>query len=158
MSLEDSLQAILLLDDVPATTRDQAIEAILTRLAGDHLIAAELVGALRDSISLRDELGPTGIGEGVAIPHAWHPELDRVVVALAISRMGLDYPSLDGQRVHIVLLVLTPPSAEYEPEKQRVFDLWLRHLREPAFRASLTLAATPEALVAAIREMPLADS
>jgi PTS system nitrogen regulatory IIA component len=157
MSLEESLQAILLLDVAPVTTRDQAIEAILTRLAGDHLIPAELVEALRDSVSLRDELGPTGIGEGVAIPHAWHRGLDRMVAALAISRMGLDYPSLDGQRVHIVLLVLTPPSAKYEPEKQRVFDLWLRHLREPAFRASLTLATTTEELLAAIRGLPLPD-
>ena len=151
MVLGDSLQLILLLDDTRVRSRDQAIEAMLGRLAADRVIPDDLVGELGESIARRDELGPTGIGEGVAIPHAWHRGLDRMATALAVSRRGLDYPSLDGQPVHIVLLVLTPPKVEYEPAKREVFDLWLRHLREPAFRASLVMAANDDGLRAAIR-------
>jgi nitrogen PTS system EIIA component len=151
MVLGDSLQVIFLLDDTRVTTRDRAIEAILKRLAADGLVPPQLVEELQDSISGREELGPTAIGEGVAIPHAWHRGLERMASALAVSRRGLDYPSLDGQPVHIVLLVLTPPSAEFQPAKGEIFDLWLRHLREPAFRASLTMAANEEDLFAAIR-------
>jgi mannitol/fructose-specific phosphotransferase system IIA component (Ntr-type) len=151
MGLAESIHASLLLDSAGARTRDQAVDAILVELAAGNHIPIELVEELRNSIAGRDQLGPTGIGEGVAIPHAWHRGLNRMAVALGVSREGLDYPSLDGGRVHIVLLVLTPPSLAFEPAKAETFELWIRHLREPAFRASLSLAATPEELQRAIR-------
>lgn len=151
MVLGETLDLIMLLDDAQVKTRDQAIEAMLAGLAAAGLISTELVGELRESIALRAELGPTGIGEGVAIPHAWHRGLERMAAALAVSPGGLDYPSLDGEPVHIVLLVLTPPKAEYEPAKQEVFDVWLQHLREPTFRAILLMAASTRELQAAIR-------
>ena len=102
---------------------------------------------LREAIIRRDELGPTGIGEGVAIPHAWHKGLDRMVVALAISRKGVDYGSIDGEPVHIILLILTEPTAASEAAKQTTFEAWLGCLRDPAFRAGLRLADTPEELL-----------
>ncbi|MGC8642284.1 MAG: PTS sugar transporter subunit IIA [Isosphaeraceae bacterium] len=150
MVLGSSLQCVLLFDDTRVTTRDQAIESMLARLAADGFVPSQLVDELQDSIARREELGPTGIGEGVAIPHAWHRGLERMASALAVSRQGLEYPSLDGQPVHIVLLVLTPPSAEFEPAKGKLLDRWLRHLREPAFRASLTMAANEQELHATI--------
>ena len=114
-------------------------------------IDPSLVPELLESILRRDELGPTAIGEGVAIPHTWHPGLDRVSVVLGVSRKGLDYSSLDGEPVHIVLMILTPVSAEAEAVKQRIFDVWIHHLRNPAFRASLLLATSIEDLREAIR-------
>ncbi len=96
-------------------------------------------------------MGPTGIGEGVAIPHAWHPGLDRMAAALAISRQGLDYDSIDSEPVHILLLILTQPSTAAESAKRDVFEEWLRHLRDPAFRAELRLAGTPDELREVIR-------
>lgn len=131
-------------------SRDDAIEAILLRLAEGSRIDAESVPALRAAIVMRDELGPTGIGEGVAIPHAWHPALERIVSALAVSRPGLDYPSLDGRPVHIVLLILTPPTKEFEAAKQAMFGEWLGRLRDPAFRSRLIGADGPDALKQAV--------
>jgi mannitol/fructose-specific phosphotransferase system IIA component (Ntr-type) len=151
MSLADSVQSVLFLDDAEARTRDQAIGALLARMADEGLVPASLVPELRETLLRRDELGPTGIGEGVAIPHAWHADLDAIVAVLAVSRGGIDYPSLDGVPVHIILLILTPPSRAFEPAKRGIFDDWLRHLREPAFRASLRLAATSDELRGAIR-------
>jgi mannitol/fructose-specific phosphotransferase system IIA component (Ntr-type) len=151
MSLADSVQCALLLDDSRARSRDQAIKEMLALMADEGLVPASLVSELRETLIFRDELGPTGIGEGVAIPHAWHPGLDRIVAALAVSECGLDYPSLDGEPVHIILLILTPPSSAFEPAKRGLFDDWLRRLREPAFRASLRLAATSDELRRAIR-------
>src|SRR6516162_6052739 len=108
MSLADSVQSVLFLDDAEARTRDQAIGALLARMADEGLVPASLVPELRETLLRRDELGPTGIGEGVAIPHAWHADLDAIVAVLAVSRGGIDYPSLDGVPVHIILLILTP--------------------------------------------------
>ena len=49
-------------------------------------IDLSLAPELLESILRRDELGPTAIGEGVAIPHTWHSGLDRVLVVLGVSQ------------------------------------------------------------------------
>jgi mannitol/fructose-specific phosphotransferase system IIA component (Ntr-type) len=151
MGLAETEPCLLILDDHETTNRDQAFATMLDCLGVRSLVDASLVPELLDSILRRDELGPTSIGEGVAIPHAWHRGLDRMRVVLGISRRGLEYPSLDGEPVHIVLMVLAPASAEVEAAKERVFAAWIYHLRNPAFRASLLLATSIEELRMAIR-------
>jgi len=151
MRLSDSIQSVLILDDIGAENRDQAIEAILSQMSAEGLFPAPLVAELRASVIRRDELGPTGIGEGVAIPHVWHAGVDRMVAALAVSRGGLAYPSLDGEPVHIIVLILTPQGAAPEPAKQSLFESWLHHLRDPAFRAGLRLGNTVQELWETVR-------
>lgn len=53
----------------------------------------------------REDLKSTGIGHGVAIPHAQSDQVDGIVVALGISRRDIDYQALDHQPVHIVFLI-----------------------------------------------------
>lgn len=84
--LAESIQTVLILDDTNVTNRDQAFAAILAQMAAEGLIASSLSPELQTALIRRDELGPTGIGEGVAIPHIWHAGLDRLVAALAVSR------------------------------------------------------------------------
>jgi mannitol/fructose-specific phosphotransferase system IIA component (Ntr-type) len=66
----------------------------------DHVVAALL---------RREELGSTGIGRGVAIPHTKTGAVDRVVAAIGQSPDGLDFESLDGEPVHLMVLLLSPP-------------------------------------------------
>ena len=131
MRLAESVQSLLVLDDIGVRDRDQAFAAMLNQMSLDGLFPSALVSVLQTALIRRDELGPTGIGEGVAIPHVWHAELDRVLAALAVSRGGLDYPSLDGEPVHLILLILTPPGAAFEPAKQQP----LRCLAAPPARS-----------------------
>ncbi len=156
--LAESIQTVLILDDTNVTNRDQAFAAILAQMSAEGLIASSLSPEVQTALIRRDELGPTGIGEGVAIPHIWHAGLDRLVAALAVSRGGLDYPSLDGEPVHIVLLILTPQGAAFEPAKRGFFEVWLHHLRDPAFRAGLRLATTEEELREEVREADQSSS
>jgi mannitol/fructose-specific phosphotransferase system IIA component (Ntr-type) len=144
MGLAQSIQSVLVLEAASATNRDQAIRVIVEQVAADGRFHPSLTDELCTQLIVRDELGPTGIGEGVAIPHVWHPGLSSIITALAISPSGLNYPSLDGEPVHIIVLILSPPGATEEPAKQRHFETWLRHLRNPSFRAALRLATTEE--------------
>lgn len=79
----------------------------------DHLILANtLSSSLKDemlnALIAREDQVSTGIGSGVAIPHAFSESLDEVVVAFARSTQGVEFESLDNALVHFVVLFLVP--------------------------------------------------
>ena len=74
----------------------------------------ESAGVVPDAVDLakklveREAMGSTGLGGGLAIPHCKVRNLTDVVVAIGISRAGIDFRSADGQPVTVVFLVLSP--------------------------------------------------
>ncbi|NLW50668.1 MAG: PTS sugar transporter subunit IIA [Candidatus Brocadiaceae bacterium] len=62
--------------------------------------------ALLDALYAREDKGSTGIGSGVAIPHARHEGIRGVAVAVGVSRDGVEFDSADGRPVHLVFLVV----------------------------------------------------
>jgi len=66
--------------------------------------------ALLAAVVEREQQGSTGLGHGIAIPHARGEGIDGVVGALAISAGGLDFDSADGEPVHLVFLIVAPPN------------------------------------------------
>lgn len=76
----------------------------------------------------REQLGSTGIGRGIAIPHAKHRGLDRLVGVIASFPLGVGFDSLDGEPVRTVCLILSPA---YMPgEHLAVLGAAARRLRE----------------------------
>lgn len=59
----------------------------------------------------REQLGSTGIGEGIAIPHGKLSEIEDVVSVFALSRNGVDFDSMDGAPVHILFLLIAPENS-----------------------------------------------
>jgi len=91
-----------------ATERWQAIEEIVSFLAeGGHLPKKEKENILA-SLFYREETMSTGIGFGVAIPHASSEAVDKIVVAFGRSQIGIEFESLDEKPVHFVVLFLVP--------------------------------------------------
>ena len=62
-----------------------------------------------EAILKREELGSTGIGRGVAVPHTKHPSIDKLIGTVAISEQGVNFDSLDGEKVHLLFLLVSPP-------------------------------------------------
>ena len=56
----------------------------------------------------RENLGSTGIGDGVAIPHGKLKDLDRLVMSFGRSRKGVDFDSMDGKPAHLFFLLIAP--------------------------------------------------
>ncbi|MGQ9608710.1 MAG: PTS sugar transporter subunit IIA, partial [bacterium] len=56
----------------------------------------------------REELGTTGIGEGIAVPHGKSEAVDRVVAAFGRSEKGINFDSVDNQPVHLFFLLVAP--------------------------------------------------
>lgn len=79
----------------------------------DHLVARGVVEAgLRDEVLYalmeREKQVSTGIGSGVAIPHAFSDSIDHVVAAFARSSEGVDFEAIDNAPVHFVMLFVVP--------------------------------------------------
>jgi mannitol/fructose-specific phosphotransferase system IIA component (Ntr-type) len=89
-------------------------EEFLDKLLG---LVAERTCAFSKEVALaelikRERFSSTGIGTGVAVPHLYLPEVDRMIVALARIPDGLDFDSVDGLPVRIALLLIGPRSDE----------------------------------------------
>lgn len=91
---------------LPGSDRSTVLKAMADGLADRSVLAdSEL---LYERLLEREELGSTALGGGVAIPHCKMKELDEVIVALGISRRGVDFAADDGQPVRLLFLVVSP--------------------------------------------------
>jgi len=98
---------------------------------------------LLDRVKYRESLGTTGIGEGVAIPHARNPLVKDMVLLMGRSRIGVDYSSLDGKPVHLFFMLLIP-------QEEKVKNL--------AVLAEIARMVKKSGLVASLLEAPDARS
>ena len=96
----EAIRAELTAEDKPGVIRELA-EAL--KEAGK--IAANEVDSIVKAVMKREELGSTGIGRGVAVPHTKHPSVDRLVGTVGVSPGGVDFDSLDGEKVQLLLPV-----------------------------------------------------
>jgi len=131
-------------------------DAILldSRASSKSAIIAEIVGLLPsiDSdqamavVMEREKLGSTGIGHGIAIPHGRLPDLDAPVTALARHADGIDFDAIDGQPVHIVVVLLAP--ANEDRSHLEMLAGLARTLQQESVRHAIMQADTAEAVSA----------
>ena len=101
----DFLSARTFVNHLRARTRAEAV-AELAKSAAEvaGLDAAEVV----DGVMIREEIMATGIGHGLAVPHARLRGIDRPVVAVGLSAGGIDFDAPDGRPARLIFLLLTP--------------------------------------------------
>ena len=102
------------------------------------------------AILKREELGSTGIGRGVAVPHTKHPSADRLVATIAISKEGVEFASLDGEAVHILFLLVSPH--ERPGDHLRALENISRHLRNDNFCSFLRQAKSAQSVIELLEE------
>lgn len=110
--------------------------ALITDLA--HVLSSIDPDQVMEVVMAREQLGSTGIGHGVAIPHGRMRGLTRPELALARHIEGVDFDAIDGQPVHIVVLLLVPDSddkAHLELLARLARSLQQAHVREAIMKA-----------------------
>lgn len=110
MKLLDFVVRDAMVVDLQATGKEDAIREIVQSLRDAGSLAEADVESVIRAILNREELGSTGIGQGVAVPHTRHPKVDRLVGTVALSRRGVDFAALDGEPVDILFLLVSPPN------------------------------------------------
>ena len=122
-------------------------EAVLRELAGvvhDKCTLIDL-DTLCQVLTEREQLGSTGVGNGVAIPHGKVPGLKKLLLCFGLSGSGVSFDSVDNRPVHLFVMILSPPgiAGEYLQTLARVSKL----LKDPTVRNKLLQATDTETIL-----------
>jgi len=91
--------------DLKATTK----EGVLRELVKLLKLSTAAQKSLLATLITREELGSTGVGSGIAIPHCRSLVAGELVVAIGRSRTGINFQSMDGKRAYLFFLIVAPP-------------------------------------------------
>lgn len=145
MIISDLLSPTDAIIDVRAASKRLLLQELAAKAAAGLGLPVE---AIASHLLKREELGSTGIGRGVAIPHARLPDLQRPFGLLTRLKQPLEFDAIDGQPVDIVFALLLPATAENEA--LAALALVARTLRSPENLARLRAAKTASELLAAV--------
>ena len=147
MEIEYLLSADKVLGDFRASSKKQTLQTLSRKLAGSAGLDPRLVF---DLLLAREKLGSTGVGKGVAIPHARVPGLSDITGLFARLTSPIDFDSVDAQPVDIVFMLLAPEDAGADHLKAlaRVSRL----LRDEATLKKLRMTSDNNALYAMLAQ------
>ena len=131
-----------------ATEKQAVLDELLQVLEKNNIIQDKK--QVLDILLEREKLGSTGIGQGIAVPHAKTDQVKNLVCALGISEKGVNFDSLDGEPVYIIFLVLAPSGATGIHLK--ALAKIARLLKDKVFRNYLRMSKTPEEAYQIIKE------
>jgi len=146
MKITELLSPKTMLLNIDVSEKDQAIDQLV-----DVLFKADKISDANEykaAILEREELSTTGIGDGIAIPHAKMKAVKEPAIAFGKSVSGVDYESLDGKPAHLFFMIAAPDGANntHLEALARLSGL----LMNAELRYQLLKAATPEEIIEAI--------
>jgi nitrogen PTS system EIIA component len=144
MNIKEFLSPSDVVVDLRARDKHALLKGLSSRAAGALKLSTE---AVEDAIVRRDELGSTGIGRGVCIPHARFREVKKPFGFLARLRQPIEFEAIDGQPVDIVFLLLLPALSQID--QLNALAAVARKLRDPKVLRQLREARDAAALYAA---------
>ncbi len=152
MTIGDLLDRRAIALRVTATTKRQALTVVAEVAA--RTLKLDPVQAL-DALLAREVMGSTGVGRGVAIPHARIVGLDAVHAVVARLEKPIDFDALDGEPVDLLVALFAPPQAG--SDHLRALARVSRLLRQTEVREQLRQAHSADAIMALlVRETPSA--
>jgi PTS system fructose-specific IIA component/PTS system nitrogen regulatory IIA component len=131
MKLCDFVVQAALIPEIALGSKESAIRSMVSSLRQAGSIKESDEDGIVAAILKREELGSTGIGRGVAVPHTKHPSVDKLIAAIAVSKDGVDFASLDGEPVFVMFLLVSPP--DRPGDHLRGLENISRHLRNDKF-------------------------
>ena len=150
MKIAEILRQEMIIPNLGATDKEGVVRQMAAHIcsqdSGPEVPEELVVKALLE----RERLGSTGVGEGVAIPHAKIPGLESLIAAFGRSRQGVDFEAIDQQPVRLICMLLVPENSAGTHLK--ALARISRLLKHGAFREHLLEAGDQEAIYRAFLE------
>ncbi|MCR4252711.1 PTS fructose transporter subunit IIABC [Streptococcus uberis] len=109
MKIQDLLKKDLMLLDLQATSKEAAIDEMISRLVSKNVVSD--FDTFKKGIMAREAQTSTGLGDGIAMPHSKNAAVREASVLFAKSNNGVDYESLDGQPTDLFFMIAAPDGA-----------------------------------------------
>ena len=132
MKISDFLAAADVVSDVAASDKQKLLSDLAQKAGPAVGVSADEILA---ELTKREDFGSTGMGGGVAIPHARFAELRKPFAMLVKLKKPIDFEAVDGEPVDVVVLLLLPDSTD--GERLGALACIARKLRDPAVMAAL---------------------
>lgn len=152
MRMSDFVVRDAIVPELAATTKEGVIREMVESLRTAGYFKGTDPEDIVKAILKRELLGSTGIGRSVAIPHTKHNSVERLIGTVALSPVGVAFDSLDGEPVHVFVLLISPQ--DRPGDHLRALENVSRSLRDDAFVRSLRQGKTREAIWALLDETP----
>ena len=143
-----SLEAIVA--ELEGQTKGAVLEEMVGAAVGSGLLPRTRKAQVLAALEAREERGSTGLGRGIAIPHAKIPGLRRHAGIVARSTAGIDYRAIDGEPVHVLVMLISPES---RPDEHLRALKWISGLaRDPDFTSFIRQARTAQDILDVLHE------
>jgi PTS system fructose-specific IIC component len=148
MKITDLLTKETMILQLQANTKEEVIEELVAKLQEAGVLAD--AQAFKEAIWAREAQSTTGVGDGIAIPHAKTAAVKRPAVAFGRSKTGIDYDALDGKPSHLFFMIAAPEGANntHLEALARLSSM----LMDASFRAQLESASDEEEVLRLIAE------
>jgi mannitol/fructose-specific phosphotransferase system IIA component (Ntr-type) len=133
--------------DIRSRTKETVIKSLVKRTVAIHDLNEKVV---LNAVLDRERALSTGVGQGIAVPHATLKDLSKPIVALGRTKTGIDFDSIDDTQVRIVFLLLTPEGDV--PLHLKMLSRISRLCQQPTLRAELLSASKPQAILDALKK------
>jgi len=153
MRMSDFVVREAIIPELKATSKDGVIREMVDSLRSAGYFKSSEPEDIIKAILKREQLGSTGIGRGVAIPHTKHNSVDRLIGTVAISKTGIPFDSVDGEPVFVLFLLISPQ--DRPGDHLRALENVARSMRDDGFVRSLKLATTRDAIWELLNEAGL---
>jgi PTS system fructose-specific IIA component/PTS system nitrogen regulatory IIA component len=150
MPMSDFVVREAIVPALTATTKEAVIREIVESLRSTGYVAADVADDIVRAILKREQLGSTGIGRGIAIPHTKHASVDRLTGTVALSRNGVAFDSIDGEPVYVFVLLVSPQ--DRPGDHLRALENVVRTMRDDNFVKALRQADTKDAVWALLND------
>lgn len=154
MQINDLLIKDAMIMDLQATDKKGAIDEMIQKMYDAGRITD--IETYKEGILAREAQTSTGLGDGIAMPHAKNAAVKEATVLFAKSNKGVDYEALDGQPTYLFFMIAAPEGAN-DTHLQALAAL-SRQLINPDFVAKLKTATTPEEVQATFAEAEKAEA
>jgi mannitol/fructose-specific phosphotransferase system IIA component (Ntr-type) len=150
MKLSDIIIGDAIVPSLVNKTRDAVIEELVESLAEAGAVSKQKVKEITKAIMAREAQATTGIGKGVALPHAKLKGVKKPIATIGCSSEGIDFASLDSKPVYSVILLLSSP--DNPDEHLQAMETIFKHVQRDIFRRFLRQSESREAIIDLIKE------
>ncbi|OGC09100.1 hypothetical protein A2V82_01030 [candidate division KSB1 bacterium RBG_16_48_16] len=151
MRISDYINEKLIFLELEAKDKDSAIAAVVEKMSRANIF--DNASSFLKEVKGREQLGSTGIGKGVALPHARTQHVKNIVVAFARLKKGIDFQSEDKEPVKLIFLLGTPLNSVGEYLK--VLAKISKIARNDKIRKSLVKAGSVEEVAEILKDEDL---